>query len=155
MEIKYLLSLLTPLYQEHQVVVKTQRKGCQKGGHYKIKTQGDLIVSKEIAIDTQDNQAGMIYTLIHETTHMYFNHPLDKSLTTAQKEVVADQVAKHFIVKWDLIEQLKLSNVYNRLGLDTYSQTWLNNRQFSDKRSDMINQQIDQMIDVINSFVKE
>ena len=71
MDIKCLLSLLTPLYHEHQVVVKAQRKGCQKGGHYKIKTQGDLIVSKEIAIDIQDNQAGMIYTLIHETTHMY------------------------------------------------------------------------------------
>lgn len=150
-----LIAKLQPLYDYYGVELKPQRRGCKKGGHYKVTKLSNGAMRREIVFDQTDNQAAQIYVLIHETTHLVHNHPFDRSLTSAQKEVVADQVSKHFIVKWDLIDELKSSAIYNRLNLFTYSQQWLNQRQFSHHRSLVINDQITKMIDLINTLIKE
>ncbi len=131
-----------------------QANNCKRQGAYIEKKQNGILY-KYIKISNKDNNAGQIYTLIHELTHYYNKHIHDKTLTYAQKEVVADQVGKYFIVKWDLIKELKNSDIYINHSLATYSQDWLTNRQFSDHKSIIINQQIEKTIDFFNHLEAE
>lgn len=154
MRFNQLVELITPFLEENNINLGYQRKGCKKQGHYKEYYQNNILIKKEILIEKNENDAGKIYILIHELTHVINNHLHDKTLTKPQKEVVADQVAKHFINKWELINEIRESSVYQNQDLLAYSQKWLNNRQFSDKKSEIINQQIEYSIYIINQFVE-
>lgn len=154
MRFKHLVDLITPFLKEHNINLGYQRRGCKKQGHYKEYYQDNKVIKKEILIEQDENDAGKVYVLIHELTHVINNHLHDKTLTKPQKEVVADQVAKHFINKWELINDIKTSNIYIEQDLLAYSQKWLNNRQFSDKKSEIINKQIEYSIYIINQLVE-
>ena len=103
MRFKHLVDLITPFLKEHNINLGYQRRGCKKQGHYKEYYQDNKVIKKEILIEQDENDAGKVYVLIHELTHVINNHLHDKTLTKPQKEVVADQVAKHFINKWNLL----------------------------------------------------
>lgn len=149
-----LVEIIKPYLDENNIILGYQRKGCKKQGHYKERYLGTELISREILIEGNENDSGKIYVLIHELTHVLNNHIHDKSLTKPQKEVVADQVAKHFINKWELVDEIKSSAIYQEQNLLAYSQQWLNNRQFSEKKSEIINQQIDYSITFINQLME-
>ena len=149
-----LLKKLIKLLNENNVDFGYQRKNCKKNGHFKKKIINGISYY-EIKIEKEDNEAAKIYTLIHELTHMLNGHLDDKALTNPQKEVVADQVGKHFIVKFKMIEELKNSKLNKKWDVQNYSQNWMNNRQISEKKSNIINEQIINAIDIINGYMEE
>ncbi|MFV0246713.1 MAG: hypothetical protein ACK5HS_02125 [Mycoplasmatales bacterium] len=131
-----------------------QRSDSKKHGHFKIKT--DRVTGEEtweIKIERNDNDAGKIYTLIHETTHLLNNHVQNRELTKKQAEVVADTVALHFIYKFNLKEELNNSSVSKKWDVDQYTNTYIKNMSLSNQRKELIIKQIDSTIDYLDKGI--
>lgn len=131
-----------------------QRSDSKKHGHFKIKT--DRVTGEEtweIKIERNDNDAGKIYTLIHETTHLLNNHVQNRELTKKQAEVVADTVALHYIYKFNLKEELNNSSVSKKWDVDQYTNTYIKNMSLSNQRKELIIKQIDSTIDYLDKGI--
>ena len=153
MTFNYFLNKIDPFFQEHNIKFGYQRKNCKKHGHYKKMIKNGL-VSYEIKIEQNDNDAGKIYTLIHELTHCINNHLDEKKLTISQKELVCDQVSKYFINKYDLHQEILTSQLHKKFNVLLYSANWMKNKNVSDEKMLEINNQIEKAIKIINYYLE-
>ncbi len=139
---------VTNLLQQYDCSFRFLRKDSKRNGHVKIKKINGIYY-RELAINKKDNDAGKMYTIIHELTHLVNNHVHSKNLTSKQKEVVADSTALYFIYCCGLLTQYKNSNVATKWDVLNYSNAYIDSMQISEKRSKVI---IDEIRNSITYF---
>ena len=153
MTFNYFLKKIEPFLIKNNINFGYQRKNCKKHGHYKKIIKNDSVFY-EIKIEKDDNDAGKIYTLIHELTHCINNHLDEKKLTVPQKEMVCDQVSKYYINKFNLHQEILNSKLHQKFNILLYSAIWMKNRNVSDEKMLEINRQIENTIKIINSYLE-
>ncbi len=120
-----------------------QNKNSKKHGHVKRKVNLETKEeSIELKIEKNENLAGQVYVIVHELTHLINEHTKNNDLTKKQKEVVADTVAIMYVKTYDLYNDLLISNMSKKWDVSSYSKNYIKNMSFSNKRKDMIIEQI-------------
>lgn len=126
------------------------RSDSKRNGHIKAKVNrltGEYTL--EMAINRNDNIGGVVYTIIHELTHLMNNHMFSKELTKKQAEVVADTTAMYFVKKYNLLNLYMSSAVANKWDVLNYSNNYIDNMQLSKQKYELIIKQInDSKIDI-------
>lgn len=151
-----IFTLFEPYLFEENCSFAYQRKNCKKHGHYKKKTNLTTGESTyEIRIDSEDIDSAKIYTFIHEFAHMYNSHLDNKDLTYSQKEYVAHTVAMFSIKYLNLEDDIKTSNLQQKWDINTYGIMWMKDKQISEKKIKIMNNQITRSIKYCETLYKE
>ncbi len=141
---------IQPLLTDFNCDFGYQQKNCKKHGHFKKKVNRTTqLVTYEIKIEKFDNDAAKIYTLIHEITHMYNHHLDQKLLTYAQKEYVADFVAKTIILEMGLQKELEKSKLSQKWNVDSYGLDWLKQRPITLAKRKIIREQCIKTVEIV------
>lgn len=114
----------------------------RKKGHLKAYLKQNKLTRYELFIQNRDFYIEKFYLFFHELTHLYNDHPINKSLTIRQKEVVADTVPKMMINLLNLSEDLAISPLQKELKLDIYALNWMKGGTLTTNKEKIINQQI-------------
>ncbi len=127
-----------------------QNTNSKKHGHLKVKKNlktNEKIV--ELKIQKDETFAGQVYTIIHELTHFINDHIESNALTKKQAEVVADTVGIMFVKKYNLYDEYLKANISKKWDVTKYSENYINSMSFSDKKRNIILQQIDDTYEVL------
>lgn len=119
------------------------RSDSKRNGHIKAKVNrltGEYTL--EMAINRNDNIGGLVYTIIHELTHLMNNHMFSKELTKKQAEVVADTTAMYFVKKYNLQNLYTSSAVASKWDVLNYSNNYIDSMQLSKQKYELIIRQI-------------
>lgn len=133
--------------KEYNCTFLYQRKNCKKHGHFKKKINRKTnVITYEIRIDKDDNDAAKIYTFMHEWAHMYNKHLDVKELTYSQKEFVAHEIAMYTIKKFELEKSLECSNLQKKWDINSYGVMWMKGKQISERKLIIMNKQIQRSV---------
>ncbi len=131
------------ILQDYDCQFRFLRSDSKKNGQLRVKINrltGEYQL--DLAINKKDNMAGMVYTILHELTHLINNHIFGKELTRKQAEVVADTVAIYFINKYELRALYLKSDVANKWDVLNYSNNYIDQMSLSSERYNRIISQI-------------
>ena len=140
-EFEKCLLAINPYLKRNNCTFGYQQKCIKKHGHCKLRIKNGIKLY-EIKIEKNDNDAGKVYTLIHEFAHFYNSHLENKDLTRPQKEYVAHYVAMGIIDYLRLKKELTESAINKKFHIDSYGKMWMKDRRLTIKQKEiMINQE--------------
>lgn len=119
-----------------------QSRSFKKKGHLKYQTKNGIL-HKEIAIASYSSSPELLYLTFHELTHLINDHPVSKNITTKQKEVVADTVAKMLLSSLGLLDSLSSTSLELDLNLTLYSILWLKKATLTKSKEKIVFEQIE------------
>lgn len=138
------LNHYAPILRAHNCHLKLTSAPLKKQGHiqYKVSRSTNEVEYIEMKLVQQNDFISMAYIFFHELAHLVNEHPLDKSITSKQKEIVADTVAKILIEIFFELNSLYETELSEKLGLPTYSINWMQNATLSKPREKIVFEQI-------------
>lgn len=144
-DISDILNHYAPILRAHNCQLKVTSAPLKKQGHiqYKVSRSTNEVEHIEMKLVRQNDFISMVYVFFHELTHLVNEHPLDKSITSKQKEIVADTVAKILIEIFFELSSLYDTELSEKLALPTYSINWMQNATLSEPREKIVFEQID------------
>lgn len=146
-DISFLVNQFKPLFIEHDVdkfTYKLKTPNMRKDGSVTYSrrrgTEDPFIIRIVIAEDpkAKDPKVKAISTLFHEVTHLILDHPISRTITSKQQEVVADSVAQAMTLA--LLGKRESDYRYDGKYVETYIQASPFSKESIAKISDQINE---------------